>query len=283
MKFEIIDGDIYAVTKAGYKLDLSAMDNLHIEKVKNEFGETMQVDTDSFYDLGNAKLCRGEDGKMYAVEFYLGTHEPLIWCALTEQTFADKLYRAYCNSNGLTQKAFAEKLGVPLRTFEDWIKGRRTPSRIVQDSVLDKVKNLAGGSFNLMRDTGHEAGIIVFEDNSVTVCNWQECDDNQLPLLLPISQSPIPWTFNGDHKLIKLKDCDDIRNELPGTVWLDDENIVKTDIKINYDASNDLTALFGIRVGNADPEIYQDANPYKGAVWKLDDEDITILTIDSWN
>lgn len=82
MKFEIVDGDIWAVKNAGYKLDLSTMENLHIENVKNEFGETVQVDTDSFYDLDCADLCRGEDGKMYAVEFYWRTHEPLIWCPL---------------------------------------------------------------------------------------------------------------------------------------------------------------------------------------------------------
>lgn len=148
MKFKIIDGDIYAVTKAGYKLDLSTTDNLHIEKVKNEFGEDVHVDTDSFYDLDNAKLCRGEDGKMYAVEFYRQTNEPLIWCALAEQTFADKLYRAWCDTNGLTQKAFAEKIGVPLRTFEDWVGGRRTPARFVQESVLDKVKSLTEKPFD---------------------------------------------------------------------------------------------------------------------------------------
>lgn len=143
MKFEIIDGDLYAVKNAGYKLDLSTMDNLHIEKIKNEFGEIVQVDTDSFYELDNAKLCKGEDGKLYAVEYYWLTQEPLIWCVLTEQAFADKLYRAWCDTNGLTQRAFAEKIGVPLRTFEDWASGRRTPAEFVQKSVLDKVKSLA--------------------------------------------------------------------------------------------------------------------------------------------
>lgn len=28
---------------------------------------------------------------------------------------------------GLTQKAFSEHLGIPLRTIEDWEAGRRTP------------------------------------------------------------------------------------------------------------------------------------------------------------
>lgn len=198
------------------------------------------------------------------------------------QDFADNLYEIFSESH-LTQKKFAEKIGVPLRTFEDWIKKRRTPSKFVQESVLDKARNLSGGGFNLTRDTGHEAGIIIFENNSVTVCNWQECDDNQLPLLLPISPAPMPWTFNGEHKIVRAEDCDDIREKLPGTVWIDGENIAKTDIEINYDANNDLPALFGIHVGNADPEIYQGNKPYKGTVWRLGDENITILTIDSWN
>ena len=151
---------------------------------------------------------------MYAVEFYWQTNEPLIWCVLTEQTFADKLYRAYCNSNGLTQKEFAEKLGVPLRTFEDWISSRRTPSKYVQTSILDKAQTILGRGFNLVRDTGYESGIIIFEDNSVTVCNWLECDNNQLPFFLPISQSPIPWTLEDEHKLIQVEKLDDIRNDI---------------------------------------------------------------------
>ena len=134
-----------------------------------------------------------------------------------------------------------------------------------------------------MRDTEHEAGIIIFDNNSVTVCNWQECDDNQLPLLLPIVSTPMPWTFDGKHKLVRAEDCDDIRSKLPGTVWIDGENAVQTDIEINYDANDDLPALFGVYAGNADPEIYQGDKPYKGTVWKLGDENITILTIDSWN
>lgn len=148
MSFEVIDSDICAVKNAGYKLDLSTMDNLHIANIKNEFGEPVQVDTDSFFDLYDAKLCKGEDNKLYAVEFYWKTQEPLIWCVLIEQTFADKLYRAWCGTNGITQKVFAEKIGVPLRTFEDWISGRRTPARFVQESVLDKVKSLAEKSFD---------------------------------------------------------------------------------------------------------------------------------------
>lgn len=282
MKFEIIDGDIGAVKNAGYKLDLSTMDNLHIANIKNEFGEAMSVDTDSFYDLDDAKLCRGEDNKLYAVEFYLETQEPLIWCILTEQTFADKLYRIFCNSNGLTQKEFAEKLGVPLRTFEDWISSRRTPSKYVQISILDKAQTILGRGFNLVRDTGYESGIIIFEDNSVTVCNWLECDDNQLPFLLPISQSPIPWTLEDEHKLIQVEKLDDIRTKLPGSFWVSDDKI-ETNMKINYDANNDLPALFGIYTNDASSQAYKNVNSYAGTVWQLSDSSITIITIDFWN
>ena len=282
MKFEIIDGDIGAVKNAGYKLDLSTMDNLHIEKVNNEFGETVQADTDSFYDLNDAKLCKGEDNKLYAVEFYWETQEPLIWCVLTEQTFADKLYRIFCNSNGLTQIAFAEKLGVPLRTFEDWIKSRRTPSKYVQTSILDKAQTILSKGFNLVRDTGYESGIIIFEDNSVTVCNWLECDDNQLPFLLPISQSPIPWTLENEHKLVQVEKLDDIRTKLPGSFWVSDDKI-ETNMKINYDANNDLPALFGIYTNDVISQAYQNTNSYAGTVWQLNDSSIIIITIDFWN
>lgn len=35
--------------------------------------------------------------------------------------------RDLCREHGLTQKALAERFGIPLRTVEDWSTGKRTP------------------------------------------------------------------------------------------------------------------------------------------------------------
>lgn len=46
----------------------------------------------------------------------------------------------------LTQKAAAELLGVPFRTYQDWEYGKRTPPDYVMQSAADKlnayIKNL---------------------------------------------------------------------------------------------------------------------------------------------
>ena len=37
----------------------------------------------------------------------------------------------------------------------------------------------------LMELTGHEAGIIVYENGDVIVVNWNQCDDDCVPVLSP--------------------------------------------------------------------------------------------------
>ena len=38
---------------------------------------------DSFYD-GWEKICRGDDGKLYLVDFDIFSHKPLVWCEIEE-------------------------------------------------------------------------------------------------------------------------------------------------------------------------------------------------------
>lgn len=40
---------------------------------------------------------------------------------------------------GLTQKAAAEAIGVPLRTLENWLGGVNTPTQITQEAALKKL------------------------------------------------------------------------------------------------------------------------------------------------
>lgn len=50
------------------------------------------------------------------------------------------------DSLGLTQKAFAEKYGIPKRTIEDWEGGRRTPApyilKLLERAVNEDKKSL---------------------------------------------------------------------------------------------------------------------------------------------
>ena len=41
---------------------------------------------------------------------------------------------------GLTQKVFAEHLGIPLRTIEDWEAGRRTPPEYIPRMIAYQLK-----------------------------------------------------------------------------------------------------------------------------------------------
>ena len=56
---------------------------------------------------------------------------------MSEKTFQEQL-REMRQASGLTQRAFAEQIGVPLRTLEDWLAGRRTPNNFVQRQILGK-------------------------------------------------------------------------------------------------------------------------------------------------
>lgn len=79
---------------------------------------------------GNKLFYRAADGTEFAIEQ-----------AILMNTFRGELYEAY-KATGLSQRALAEAIGVPRRTFEDWLTGSRTPTRITQEAVLSKIKSL---------------------------------------------------------------------------------------------------------------------------------------------
>ena len=58
---------------------------------------------------------------------------------MAQERFSAKL-RAALDASGLTQKAFAESLGIPLRTLENWLSGKNTPPEFTQASVLQAAK-----------------------------------------------------------------------------------------------------------------------------------------------
>lgn len=138
--------------------------------------------------------------------------------------------------------------------------------------------------FNLYEDTVHEAGIIIHGEESVIVTNWSSYGDNRVPMLLaPLGL--MEWPIEDeDAKIVKLRDVEDIRDELPGKVWIDEDGNADTDMDIVSDENGDLSALFGIRTGDTDPDFYKGIpHPFSGSVYEIAGTDIKVITIENWN
>lgn len=54
------------------------------------------------------------------------------------QTFAEEL-RTIRTEAGWSRPKMVERVGVPLRTIEDWEGGKRTPPEYVQRLVIDRL------------------------------------------------------------------------------------------------------------------------------------------------
>lgn len=137
--------------------------------------------------------------------------------------------------------------------------------------------------FNLYEDTAHEAGIIIHGEEAVIVTNWGSYGDNRVPMLLaPLGL--MEWPIEDeDAKIVKLRDVEDIRDELPGKVWIDEDGNADTDMDIVSDENGDLSALFGIRTSDTDPDFYEDfPHPFSGSVYEIAGTDIKIITIKNW-
>lgn len=75
----------------------------------------------------------------------------------------------------------------------------------------------------LMELTGHEAGIIVYENGDVIVVNWNQCDDDCVPVLAPAGDMVINFPREGYIERAKKSQFDDIRLILhEKTVLLDE-------------------------------------------------------------
>ena len=137
--------------------------------------------------------------------------------------------------------------------------------------------------FNLYNDTNHEAGIIIHGEKAVIVANWSSYEDNRVPMLLePLGLMEWPVEDEGA-KIVKVRDVEDIRDELPGKVWINEDGDADTDMDIVYDANGDLSALFGIQTGDTDPDFYKSIpRPFSGSVYEITGTDIKVITIGVW-
>ena len=92
----------------------------------------------------------------------------------------------------------------------------------------------------LMELTGHEAGIICYGDRTVGVYNWAQLEDDRIPMMGP-ADLVIDWpeeggVFSGATET----HVDDLRTILPGSVWIDEDGNISTDLDIVHDDNNDL-------------------------------------------
>lgn len=82
-----------------------------------------------------------------------------------------------------------------------------------------------------------------------------------------------------DTELIHVAHVDDVRDYLPGTVWVED-NELRTDMDIVYDVNYDIPALWGY---GPSADVYNDIpKPYEGDIWDLTNGK-RVITIDLWH
>lgn len=131
----------------------------------------------------------------------------------------------------------------------------------------------------LMELTGKESGIVVYGDLSVGVFNWGRLEDDCLPVVLPMLNMPFGFPNGpGIFADAKTHRFDDVRAELPGTIYLtgeiadDGKEIADTDMDIVCDQEGDLLRLFLEEL---------DACEYEGSAYTLQDG-TKILTLDMW-
>ena len=130
--------------------------------------------------------------------------------------------------------------------------------------------------------TKQESGIILFTSGEIIVTNWSQCEDDCIPHLSPfgtVMQWPCDGIFDGLPKednadglaqLVevgmynpyKSEHVDDVRDILPGKVWIDDDGELDTDMNILSDDNNDIPALFVKIDDDRDPADITSADIY---------------------
>ncbi len=140
--------------------------------------------------------------------------------------------------------------------------------------------------------TSQESGIIIFEDNSVIVCNWSSFGDGQRPIFFVgglVSWDCPELLGKADELLqsIPHERVSDIRDVLPGTYYDDDETEkLLTDMEVVFDQNYDLPALFGFQAagdGCAEVKLDDQGNiiPTSGTVYTVGD--LRVIAPDGWN
>ena len=137
--------------------------------------------------------------------------------------------------------------------------------------------------------TGQESGIIVFPHEigsqirpSVGVYNWTRCGNEELPIMFGNDYIGLPYM--AEERLLERasgsgQPVDDVRDMLPGSVWLSEYDegqlVIDSDMNILVDFNNDLPRLFLGADGMGSKEVTA------GIVYTLEDG-TTIIAPREW-
>ena len=132
-------------------------------------------------------------------------------------------------------------------------------------------------STNTIKDlwtiTEHESGIIVYPNGEIAVDNWNNYNEECFPLIDFTGKYMIPFPMKGIFDGIRKREVADAREELPGTVWINDDNEAETDMRIMVDDNADIFHMF---VGD-----YKDVK-FPATVYTLKNE-TKIIVPDDWH
>ena len=104
--------------------------------------------------------------------------------------------------------------------------------------------------------TGNENGIIVLNNGSIIVCEWLDSECGKLPIFVP-AQTLLHWPSEDPYwfNYAKARVVEDIRNEVPGTIWwLGDRDDPEADFEMDID----IAYCEGTRQENALADIFLD-------------------------
>lgn len=129
-----------------------------------------------------------------------------------------------------------------------------------------------------LRDlTGQESGIIIYESGAVFVVNWMDYGDDMFPVIGFFGRMmAMPGSAIEPDRIV-VETVEDIRAALPGTVWLDEDGELDTDMDVEYDDNGDLPMLWGYTEDGA-----QEPTTCAGTVYRFYDGRVVIAPR-SWN
>jgi len=154
MKFEVINNETGSIDYRGYVFAAKSdrfIDNELFKQLKIERGEMfVENQKDAFYDGCFNPICRGDDEKLYAVQFVnVGNQEvpykevPFIWQEVEPMTVDNCTIEKARTFARLTQAQMSEKIGIPIRTISNWETGSRTPNDWTAHLVKSELLKIA--------------------------------------------------------------------------------------------------------------------------------------------
>lgn len=130
------------ILEKGQPIDVDALAFTSLEEAEKEYTkEVIHVEHElRNYEITLTEAEVGEDED--PLEVIWNGYDPI---KKYNNSFSGKLACEVYNMN-LSQRVIAEKLGVPFRTFQDWLYGNRTPPAYVQTDILERIKKINPGT-----------------------------------------------------------------------------------------------------------------------------------------